>query len=55
MDEKRQVNGCPKCNFGLLARRDNMIICLKCDFEIEAKRKLDEDIPKFSEIKNIWA
>ena len=52
----RRAEGCPKCGSKLLARKDNMIICLKssCDFQVERKRKLDEDIPDFKEIKKIW-
>ncbi len=52
--DRRMDNGCPKCNFKLLARRDDKIICLRCDFEIEAKRKLDKDMPDFSDIKKDW-
>ena len=49
----RRIEGCPKCGGKLLARKNNTIICLKngCDFQVERKRKLDEDIPDFNEIK----
>lgn len=47
--DKRVNNGCPNCGFSLLARKNNMIICLRCDWKITARRKLDEDIPDFEE------
>ncbi len=52
--DRRMDNGCPKCNFKLLARRDDKIICLRCDWEIEAKRKQDKDISDYNDIKKDW-
>ncbi len=52
--DRRVNDGCPNCHFKLIARRDNKIICLKCNFEIETKRKEDENISRLSEIKKIW-
>jgi len=55
-DQRQNNENCPKCGFKLLARYNDKIICLnhKCDWEIETKRKLDEKIPDFAEIKKNW-
>ena len=53
----RRIEGCPKCGYKFLVRNDGEIACLKsgCNWKIKAKRKLDEDIPDFNEIKKNWA
>ena len=55
--DKRQTDGkhCPKCGF-MEAGKDNMLICLNnsCDWQIEAKRFSDKNIPTFNEIKKVW-
>jgi hypothetical protein len=46
---------CPKCNYELLARKDNRIICLRgseCDWSIEAKRKDDDLITDIRKLRN---
>lgn len=52
--DKRTNDGCPKCGYSLIARRDDKIICLKCDWNIEAKRKTDKETADFNEIRKDW-
>ena len=54
--EKRQIKGCPICGYSLLAKENGKIICLRvgCNWTIETKRKTDENLPNFNEIKKEW-
>jgi len=50
----RRTKNCPKCGFSLLARENNEIICLKCDWRTEAKRDIDKVVPRVEEIRKDW-
>jgi hypothetical protein len=55
-DRRTNKEGCPKCGYKLLARKDDEIICLRreCNWKSKAKRKLDQEIFAFNEIKKDW-
>jgi len=54
--DRRTTDGCPVCNFPLLARNNGEIFCLSttCDWKIKHRRSIDKDIAEFSEIKKDW-
>ena len=54
--DRRQITGCPKCNFPLLTRKDDNITCLSntCDWQVKAKRDTDSKIPTVQELKKDW-
>jgi hypothetical protein len=52
--DRRGISGCPLCNSNLLVKEDNKIICLMCKWSVELKRKSDEKIPDFKEVKSRW-
>jgi len=47
---------CPKCGYRLLARKDNLIICLSttCNWSIESKRKEDNELKYIAQLKEEW-
>jgi len=51
--EKRNIKGCPICYYPLLAQQNDNIICLSptCSWTITKKRKEDDAIPVFKEIR----
>jgi len=51
--ENRRSYRCPKCGYHLLAREGDKVICLSysCNWETEARRKEDYEIPDIQNIK----
>jgi len=52
--DRRQIKVCPICDYQLIARDGNKIICLRCNWKIEAKRKLDGSLADYSELRKNW-
>ena len=49
--DRRTTKHCPVCGFKLIAKKDDTIFCLRCEWRVESKREADKEVPDVKEVK----